>query len=82
MYYFQLPNTFPNSLAVHGPWIDMTESQDETQVYGRGIVGLTLEAWLDACRGLSLPFSRYEAPEISVGKSKFFKCELMDLVKL
>eukprot|EP00913_Durusdinium_trenchii_P002031 g1877.t1 len=30
-------------------------------VYSRGIVGLTLEAWLDACRGLSLPFSRYEA---------------------
>ena len=37
--------------------------RDETQVYGRGIVGLTLEAWLDACRGLSLPFSRYEAPK-------------------
>ena len=31
------------------------------EVYSRGIVGLTLEAWLDACRGLSLPFSRHEA---------------------
>ena len=31
------------------------------KVYSRGIVGLTLEAWLDACRGLSLPFSRHEA---------------------
>ena len=39
-------------------------------VYGRGIVGLTLEAWLDACRGLSLPFSRYEATALHAAMAR------------
>ena len=32
----------------------------EVEVYC-GMVGLDLRSWLDACRGLSLPFSQAEA---------------------
>lgn len=39
-------------------------------VYSRGIVGLTLEAWLDACRGLSLPFSRHEATALHAAMAR------------
>ncbi|CAJ1458237.1 unnamed protein product [Effrenium voratum] len=39
-------------------------------VYSRGVVGLTLEAWLDAVRGLPLPLARWEATALHAGLAR------------
>ena len=52
---------FPGGSKMINFWSVRLGIGSSCEVYSRGIVGLTLEAWLDACRGLSLPFSRHEA---------------------